>query len=60
MRKKHNDSDGNGAIALALIAIFLLPFVGVYFLTRKEIEKKLLGGVILIAFVALLLFLKFR
>ena len=59
MSKKNDNSSGNGAIALALIALLLLPFVGVYFLTRKEPEKKLLGGGILVAFAILLLILKF-
>ena len=60
MSKKNDNSSGNGAIALALIALLLLPFVGVYFLTRKEPEKKILGGVILISFVIVLLILKFN
>ena len=60
MSKKHNTSDGNGALAIAILAIAALPIVGIYLLTKKDPTKKLIGVVILILFVVVMVYVKSR
>lgn len=60
MSKKHNTSDGNGALAIAILAIAALPIVGIYLLTKKDPTKKLIGVVILILFVVFMVYVKSR
>ena len=60
MSKKHNTSDGNGALAIAILAVAALPIVGIYLLTKKDPTKKLIGVVILILFVVFMVYVKSR
>lgn len=60
MSKKHNTSSGNGALAIAILAVAALPIVGIYLLTKKDPAKKLIGALILILFVVFMVFVKSR
>lgn len=60
MSKKHDNSSGDGALAIAILAIAALPIVGIYLLTKKDPTKKLIGAVILILFVIFMVFIKNR
>lgn len=47
-RPKSANSDGVGCLAFALLVIFLMPFVGLFMVCGKDLEKKGLGWVLLI------------
>lgn len=47
-RKRHDDDMAIGCVVYLLLAIFLMPFVGIYFLCKPEQDAKILGGVLLV------------